>query len=282
MKILIVGGNSNVGISLKGALSPSNKIVTLGRKGNDLELDLNNLVGKFDLPPDFDVIIHTAAGFGVRSDEDILSTESVNVLGTLKLCQAAVQARTKHFIFISSIYTTVSNQSGHYNFYSLSKKHAEDVASLYCSLHKLPLTILRLSPLYGNMEGFKIHQPFFYLLIEKASRGEDIILFGKNDPLRNYLHIDDLVEIIKRIIVQKVFGTYSCTNINDVTYSQIAQAAFTAFNKTGRVYFDKDKPDIPDSIFEKDFSLYDSINYFPVISIHEGMLRMAKSKKSNI
>src|SRR5712672_3536218 len=118
-----MGGNSNVGSSLKNAFLPSNMVVTLGRKGNDIELDLNNLTGKFDLPADFDLIIHTAAAFGVRSDQEILSTESVNVLGTLRLCQAAVQAKTKHFIFISSIYTSVTKISGHYNFYSLSKKH---------------------------------------------------------------------------------------------------------------------------------------------------------------
>ena len=261
---------------------PLNTVVTLGRKGNDIRLELDDLTGNFELPTDFDVLIHTAAGFGVRNDQEILSTESVNVLGTLRLCQAAVKAKTKHFIFISSIYSSVSKQSNHYNFYSLSKKHAEEVASLYCGLHKLPLTILRPSPLYGNSCGFKIHQPFFYSMIEKASQGSDILLYGKNDPLRNYLHIDDLVEIIERVMVQKVFGIYSCANTNDVTYSQIAQAAFTAFNKTGKVYFDRDKPDIPDSIFEKDFSLYESINYFPVISIHEGMLRIAKSKKSDI
>ncbi len=277
-----MGGNSNVGSSLKNAFLPSNIIVTLGRSGNDLELDLNNLTGKLDLPTDFDVLIHTAAGFGVRNDQEILSTVSVNVLGTLRLCQAAVQAKTKHFIFISSIYTSVTKQSSHFNFYSLSKKHAEDVALLYCSLHNLPLTILRLSPLYGNANGFKVHQPFFYSIIEKASKGEDIILFGKNDPLRNYLHIDDLVEIIGRVMGQGICGNYSCTNVKDVTYSQIAQAAFTAFNKVGRIYFDRDKPDIPDSIFEKDFSLYETINFFPVISIEEGMHRIAQSKKGVI
>jgi nucleoside-diphosphate-sugar epimerase len=103
MKILIVGGTSSVGYSLKEALSESFGIITAGRKDCDVKLDLRDPVSNFRLPDNLDVIIHTAAQFGVRSDEEIFETENVNVLGTLKLCQAAVQAKAKHFIFISSI-----------------------------------------------------------------------------------------------------------------------------------------------------------------------------------
>src|SRR5450432_4102128 len=138
MRILIIGGTSAVGRSLKMALSKSFQIVTAGRTGCDIILDLKNPVNKYHLPKGFDVIIHTAAQFGIHTDEEILETEDVNVLGTLKLCQAAVQSKVGHLIYISSIFSTAGVNSVNYNFYSLSKKQAEEVATLYCSKHQVP------------------------------------------------------------------------------------------------------------------------------------------------
>lgn len=278
MKILIVGGSSTVGRSLKEALSESFEIITAGRKGCDITIDLRDQMESYKLPEGLDAIIHTAAQFGIRDDQQILDTEDVNVLGTLKLCQSAFQAKAKHFIFISSIYSSLSRESVNYNFYSLSKKHAEEVAGLYCSTHNIPLTIIRPSPLYGNDDGFKVHQPFFYLMMDKAERGENITLYGNRDPVRNYLHIDDLIEIIKRIIVKRIEGTFSCSFTTDVSFSRIANAAYAAFNSQGKIEFLRDKPDIPDVIFEKDFSLYDKINFSPEISIETGIKNLAKSR----
>ena len=53
-------------------------------------------------------------------------------------------------------------------------------------------------------------------------------------------------------------------------------AAFAAFNSQASVHFLKDKPDIPDNIFEKDDTLYKQINFYPVISIEEGIKKIAE------
>jgi nucleoside-diphosphate-sugar epimerase len=281
MKMLIIGGTSTVGNSIKKSLSGTFDIITAGRKNCDIILDLREPMSKFQLPEELDVIIHTAAQFGVRTDEEILETENINVLGTLKLCQAAVKSKAKHFVFISSIFSSAEKSAFNYNFYSLSKKHAEDVAILYCSKFSLPLTILRPSQLYGNDPGFKIHQPFFFDMIEKASLGQDINLYGTNDPLRNYLHIQDLVDIIERVVRKKIEGSYACSYTADITYSQIATAAFEVFKSGGRVHFLKDKPDIPSFTFEKDPTLYKKIDFYPKISIEEGLKRLVNSRINN-
>jgi len=280
MKVLIVGGNSSLGNSLKKFFSGFSEVITAGRKNCDLTFDLKDPISMIQLPENMDAVIHTAAQFGIRSDEEILDTEDVNVLGTLKLCQAAVQANAKHFILISSIYSSLKRNVNNYNIYTLSKKHAEEVAHLYCTTHSLPLTVLKPSPLYGNEESFRVHQPFFYTIVDKAERGEDIALYGSNDAIRNYLHVDDLSEVIVRVIVKKIHGSYSCTYTTDVTYSQIARAALEAFKSVGKVYFLKDKPDIPNNIFEKDFSIHGKIDFYPQISIEEGLRRLADKRTS--
>ncbi len=280
MKVLIVGGNSSLGRILKNTFAGFDEVITAGRRNCDIYLDLADPKSKVRLPEDLDVVIHTAAQFGIRSDEEILNTEEINVLGTLKLCQAAVQAKAEHFILISSIFSTLGSTANNYNIYTLSKKHGEEVAELYCSEHSLPLTILKPSPLYGSDESFRVHQPFFYTMVDKAQNGEDISLYGSNDPIRNYLHAQDLSEIIVRVVHGKVNGSYSCTFPVDVTYSQIAKSAFKAFKKNGKVYFQKDKPDIADIFFEKDFSLYERLGFYPKISIEEGMKKISDKRMS--
>jgi len=278
MNVLIVGGNSSLAKSLKPLLSEFSEVITAGRSNCDILLDLNDPIEKMSFPSNIDTIIHTAASFGGKSAKEIIDAENVNVLGTLKLCQAAVEANAKHFILISSIYAGLNENSEQYNIYAISKKQSEEVAKYYCSAHSLPLTIIRPSQMYGIGNIFRVHQPFLYQMIDKAEKGEDVNLYGSNDPLRNYIYIDDLAKIIVKIVQNKVEGKYSCTQTTDVTYSQIAKAAFAAFNSKGTVHFLKDKPDIPDNIFDKDDSLYKKINYYPETSIEEGIKKIALSK----
>jgi nucleoside-diphosphate-sugar epimerase len=281
MKILLVGGTSSLGRALKPVFSEFSEVITAGRKNCDINLDLNDPIEKISLPNNMDAVIHTAAHFGGKTAKEILEAESVNVLGTLKVCQAAVQAKTNLFILISSIFSCLNRNSAHYSIYALSKKHSEELAEFYCSTHSMPLTILRPSQLYGNEENFRVHQPFFYTIIDKAEKGEDITLYGSNDALRNYMYIDDMVNIIVKVVQNKVEGTYSCVHPTDISYSHIAKAAFSAFNRTGKVSFLKERTDIPDNIFEKDDSLYKKIGFYPQVSIEEGMRRIALFRRTS-
>jgi len=189
-KILITGGNSAVGTQLRTLLSRNAEVITLGRAGCDITCDLSPGCPDVALPF-VDVVIHAAARFGGAADREFINTIAVNVLGTVKVCQMAMAAKATHVIVISSAYACMLPGSSQYSVYSLSKRQAEDVASLYCLKHAMPLTILRPSQLYGDDDRFRGHQPFFYDIIDKAEAGEDIILFGTHDALRNYLHVDD-------------------------------------------------------------------------------------------
>jgi nucleoside-diphosphate-sugar epimerase len=275
MKILISGGTSLLGTALKPGLSKFSVVITAGRHNCDIFMDLRDSIERISLPEDLDVVIHTAAHFGGTTDKDLFEAEYVNVLGTLKLCQAAVQAKARHFILISSIYSCLNEYSDHYGIYALSKKHSEEITRLYSSMHSLPLTILRPSQIYGNEDRFRKHQPFIYAMADKAEAGEGIAIYGSNDPLRNYIHIDDVVSIISKVVQYKVKGIFPCMHTRDITLSEIARAAISAFRSKGGVHFLRERADIPDNIFEKDDLLYKTIDFYPQISIEEGMKKIA-------
>lgn len=276
MKTLIVGGTSSLGSALKPVLSEFSEVITAGRKSCDVRLDLSDPSEAIVLPDGIDSVIHTAAHFGGNKANEILEAENLNVLGTLKLCQAAVRAKVTHFVLISSMFACLKEGSEFYSIYALSKRHAEDVARFFCSAHFLPLAILRPSQIYGSNDRFRRHQPIIYVMMEKARLGEDIQIYGSHDARRNYIYIDDLTALVSRTVKNRVVGTYSCQHPVDVTYSQIARASFAAFKRNGSVRFVKDKQNIADNVFERDEALYKLTGFYPQTSIEDGLRKIAE------
>lgn len=279
MKVLIVGGNSNLGGVLKNTMKDYFEIILAGRKNCDWFIDLNDPKDKINFPEGIDAVIHCAAHFGGISDTEMFESENVNVLGTLKLCQAAVRHRVKHFVFISSIFTQATENSMQQNIYSISKRHAEEVAAFYMSQQTIAFTILRPSQLYGDADAYRVHQPFFYDILDKVEKNKELIFYGSNDARRNFIHVEDLASIILKVIQTKTRGTFACQQVDDVTYSEIANAAIVAFGSSSTVLFDHLKPDIPDNISPIDISLYKVIDYYPLITIREGIKRVATYRK---
>jgi nucleoside-diphosphate-sugar epimerase len=279
MRILIVGGTSSLARALKPVLSELAEVITAGRTGCDMHLDLSDPVEKIELPQDIDVVINTAANVGGKSFEEMLQAESVNVLGILKLCQACTRAKIKQLVLISSIFACIDKSSRFYSIYSLSKKHSDEVAQLYSSTFGLPLTILRPSQFYGVGEAYRKHQPFLFTIIDKAANDEDILIYGSNDALRNFIHVEDVAKIIALVIQRRIEGMYICMNTVNVSYSEVAAAAIEAFESKSTIKFMKEQPDIPNNIFETDDSLFRLIDYYPKISILLGMKKEAAYRK---
>jgi len=275
MRTVIVGGRSSLGIALAPVMRAYGEVITAGRSGCDIKLDLNDSIEQMALPAGVDAVIHTAAHFGGSTIKDMLEAEEVNVLGTLKLCQAAVQSRVGYFVLISSMSAWLGEDSPYYGIYSVSKKHAEDVARLYCSAHNLPLAVLRPSQIYGNGDSFRRHQPFLYAMADRAETGDDIVIHGSRDALRNYIHVEDVANVIARVVQHRVQGVYSCLHTLDVKYSEIAMAVLKAFNGRGAIRSLNEKADIPDNIFPQDHSLYKLIDYYPRIPIEHGIKMLA-------
>lgn len=276
MKTLIVGGTSALGRALAPVLAGSGDVLTAGRQHCDIAMDLTEPDDRIVLPPDLDAVVHTAAHFGGRTAADYVAAEDVNCMGTLKVCVAAARASARHLVLISSQSASLTAGSEYFGIYALSKRHAEEVARLFCLENGLPLTILRPTQIYGNGDSFRPHQPFLHTMIDKARAGEDIAIFGSHDPRRNYIHVDDLTAVIGRVIRDRVEGTFSCAYQTDMTYSQIAVAAYQAFNTQGRVRFLADKPDIPDNVFESDNTLYERLDWSPRLNMLEGLRAIAR------
>jgi nucleoside-diphosphate-sugar epimerase len=278
MKILLVGGQSSLAQVLRPVLETFAEVLTAGRNGCDMELDLSWPIERFSVPANVDVLINTVAHFGNNDPDEFLAAEMVNTLGALKLCFAARNAQVKHIVQISSTSACLDDTSKYYGIYSLSKRHSDEVVRLYCATAGLPCVILRPSQLYGDQDSFRKHQPFLFHALDRALRGEDIIIYGSRAALRNYLHAEDFSRIIAAVIQKKIEGTYQCTSPVDVGLDSIAKALLLASASPGKVMFDMEMEDIPDNIFVYDDALFQQIGVYPEIGMEEGITRLVAAR----
>ena len=273
MKILLVGGNSSIASVLSTALSFHAEVITAGRSNCDLQLDMSWEVEKFVLPDGLDCVVNLSAHFGGTDFDSILAAEVVNAIGSLKLAGASKKAGVTQFVQISTMFAELDSLSPLYNAYSLSKRHAEDLLNFYCKNSGMSMLILRPSRIFGEGEVFRRHQPFLYALLDQAQINQTIILNGTNDALRNFIHVQDVAEVISRAIQLRLEGVFQCAAISNMRISEIAEAAIFACGSSSKVFFDDTESDIPNNHLEIEDKLYRLVKYFPQISLEEGLSR---------
>jgi nucleoside-diphosphate-sugar epimerase len=152
------------------------------------------------LPDDIDAVVHTVAHFEENPRAEVEAAMSVNVLGTLRLCQAAAATRTRQFVLVSSCSAILSEGSDYFGAYALSKRHGEDVARLACRMHALPLAVLRPTQIYGRGRVPSRTIPFCTWRSTGREEARTSEIYGTRDPSRNYLYDEDLCEVIARVI----------------------------------------------------------------------------------
>ena len=83
------------------------------------------------------------------------------------------------------------------NTYSLSKKFNEDISKIYSKYYDLRLTGLRLFTIYGE---WGRPDMFIMKFLNAIFNKNPMILFNRGNHLRDFTYIDDVTEIIKKLI----------------------------------------------------------------------------------
>ena len=277
MKVLLVGGNSSLARCLQPMLAAFADVVTAGRTACDLPLDL---AGEIRIPPGFDAVVNTAAHLGGPTPAALMAAEQTNLLGLLGRGQACAETGVRHLVQVSSIFALLSASSPFHNAYALSKRQGDEALQLQARMQGLPLTILRPSQFYGVGERYRRNQPFLFTLMDKAQAGQDIELWGRHDALRNFIHVQDVADLIARVVRTRTLGVFNCSHPQDLRFSQIAQAAVDAFASRSAIRFLHEKPDTADNIFPFDDALYRALGHAPQITIARGMQMEAAHRRS--
>lgn len=254
-KIIVTAPTSTVASAFIKYASDNYSITTVGRRKSQIYFDFAS-DKELTLPQHADAIIHFASVLYARTDEEILDMINTNVRGLVRLCIAAKQNGIKQLVYISSISTKLKEDSEYYGFYSLTKRHAEETARLYCKKNQIKLCIIRPSQIFGNEEGYARHQSLLYMMIRNAAENKPIFIYGTHDALRNYIYVDNLLRIISKAIDLCSDEDIDVLDPRNYTLSEAAAIIINKFHSKSEIIFMKNRPDISDNPF------YGSDNYF--------------------
>jgi UDP-glucose 4-epimerase len=205
MKICITGAGGYIGSKLAERLKDYELVLVdnfsaiqtirciYGKKVQ--EFDISDFYSDWSFLENVDILYHLAAVSGIKACENEQAYYS-NVIGTDNLAQKAIAYRVKKIIFASSM-AVYGNQN------SITEETPVDILNEYAR-HKLegeiilsrslvPTVIFRKSNIYGR--GFFTKNTVLDLFIKKALAKEDIIIDGQGLQCRNFVHLDDVVNV---------------------------------------------------------------------------------------
>ena len=221
---LITGGTGQIGSFLTEKLLENKANVTvIGRNGNDLkeiqdlvdskkikfvECDLTNenrIKAIGPLLQNIDFLVHLSSKFRFSEPNSLPSahhTIELDVKGTIFLLQQLKQLQGILFTSSIAVYGKPSYiptdelcPTRPISFYGSGKLATEKYLKLHSKNKDIPLTILRLSGVYGQRNRSEQAIPIF---IRKALRNEPINLYGNSS--RDFIHISDVIEAIMSAI----------------------------------------------------------------------------------
>ncbi len=235
MTSLITGATGFIGRNLLRALARrGEEIIAVSRRPQNDEAD--KLVSWMEMPKDISAwaaaieqvstIYHFAwSSLPQQSNEDPVGDASDNIVGTLRLLEAAKQKKDLRFVFPSSggtvygILTSVPANERHDTrprcAYGVSKLTVEKYLTLYRDLWQLDYAALRIANAYGPGQNVGRNFGAVSTFALRAAKGDPITILGDGSVVRDYVYIDDLIEAV--IAAGKHRGGATVMNIGSGT-----------------------------------------------------------------
>lgn len=218
MKILITGAMGFIGSHVSRTLLKSVDVDVVGidisyavstnKKYQYYSLNISNWEKIHSLfsVNQFDCVIHLAAQAGVRDSSDkIKQYVDSNLVGFVNILEACKKFGVEHLIYASSssVYGEVAagpswegdNTDHPLSFYAATKKANEILAYTYSD--KFLATALRFFTVYGP---YGRPDMAIYKFTKSILEGTPIKLFGNGEMTRDFTYIDDVVDVILRLV----------------------------------------------------------------------------------
>jgi len=212
---LVTGGNGFIGSGLVDRLrAAGHRVRVLDQSAPRADVDWDgvdyvkgNLVDVAQLPAlleGIDLVFHLASStVPSTSNLDPAADVQSNLIGALNLCRAMIEERKRRLVFFSSGGTVYGNprqlpvpetHALHPILsYGVVKVAIENYLQMYQQLGCLDPLILRPSNPYGPRQSSAGLQGVIAAFLGKAHTGEEVRIWGDGEIVRDYLHIDDLL-----------------------------------------------------------------------------------------
>lgn len=301
MKFLVTGGAGFIGSNLVEELLKRNFIVRIidnfstGKKDNikdflnDIELiegDIRQYSVVQKAVKGIDVILHQAALPSVpRSIKDPITTNEVNVNGTLNILQAAKEERVEKIIFASSssVYGDSKELPKRENMptnplspYAVSKLTGEKYCKVFAELFNLKVVVLRYFNVFGpKQDPFSEYSAVIPKFINMIINEKRPTIYGDGTQSRDFTFVYNVVEaniLASLMEIEKNFIILNCAGGESISLSTLVQEINNYLHKNLEpIYSEPRSGDIKNS--HADISLAQKeIGYIPKISFRDGLV----------
>lgn len=218
--------------------------------------------------------------------DPVFDVES-NVIGTIRLLSHAVENGVQKIVFSSSggtVYGTPlespipeTHPTNPLCSYGITKLTIEKYLALFCTLHKLDYTVLRLSNPYGEGQRTLASQGAIAVFLGKVLRNEPVEIWGDGSVVRDFIHISDVIDALVSSLTPS--NERHVFNIGSGHGRSLNEVLTTIENVTNRQvirrYLSSRAFDIPVNVLSID-AARESLGWYPKVDFAVGLEKFAK------
>ncbi len=233
-----------------------------------------------------DVVLHQAALPSVpRSINDPLTTNDVNVGGTLNVLYAAKENKVKRIVFASSssVYGDNPELPKHEGMipnplspYAVSKLAAENYCRVFGKLYNIETVILRYFNVFGpRQDPNSQYSAVIPKFIKAMINNERPRIYGDGTQSRDFTYVSNVVEgnILAATKPVESGIIMNCACHGQVTLNELVENLNELLNKDIKPIYSERKPGDIKHSFADITLIEEKLNYSPLVNFKEGLKR---------
>ncbi len=297
MKTLVTGGAGFIGSNIVRLLVKESHEVTVldnllsGYRSNIdpfreikfVEGDVRDAGTVAQVMDGVEVVFHLAASVGnTRSIEHPIEDSEINVIGTLRVLEAARSAGVRKIIFSSSAgifgeLKTLPIQEDHPvepdSPYGASKLAAEKLCLAYAKLYPpLECVCLRYFNVYGINQRYDAYGNVIPIFAHRMLHNMPVIIFGDGEQTRDFVNVRDVAQAnYKAALARRVSGAFNIASGTRITINRLVKMMIEASDIEPVVeYGPPRKGDVRHSLADVSAARA-TFGYEPAVGMEEGL-----------
>ena len=295
MKALVTGGAGFIGSNLVHVLLQHGHEVTVldnltsGYRDNLDGLEVDWMEGDVRDPDALvlaaagvEAVFHLAASVGnARSIAHPIEDAEVNVIGTLRVLEAARHAGVRKVVFSSSAgifgeLKTVPIREDHPvdpdSPYGASKLGAEKLCLAYAKLYSMECVCLRYFNVYGVNQRYDAYGNVIPIFAHRALRGLPLVIYGDGEQTRDFVNVRDVAMAnYKAGLAHGVSGAFNIASGTRVTINALASMLTEVAGLPAMIEYGPPRPgDVRHSLADVSAARA-AFGYEPTVQLEDGL-----------
>jgi len=308
MKTLVTGGAGFIGSNLvKQLLADGHSVTALDNLSSGYRSNLDTFPDVRFIEGDIrdeavvtqaikgcEVVFHLAASVGnKRSIDHPLLDADINVMGTIKVLEAARKAGVRKIVASSSAgifgeLKTLPIKEDHPvepdTPYGSSKLCMEKECLAYAKLYEMEAVCLRYFNVYGPNQRFDAYGNVIPIFAFKMLKGESLTIFGDGEQTRDFINVRDVVQAnIKAAMTRGVSGAFNTGSGERITINRLVELLKDVSGLDPIVEYSEPRPgDVRDSLADIT-AARNAYNFNPSVKLEVGLAEyMAWAKEEAV